>query len=108
APCFRPPWGRLIAVNASTGEFAWEVPLGLTESLPEGKQNTGASNSAGGMATAGRLFFIGSTGDRRFRAFDTRNGDMVWETTLPYTATAIPMTYAVDGKQYVAITAASG
>src|SRR5262249_6662358 len=28
-PCYRPPWGRLIAVNAATGDFAWEVPLGI-------------------------------------------------------------------------------
>ncbi len=107
-PCFRPPWGRLIAVDAKTGDFAWEVPLGITESMPEGKQNTGTSNSAGSMVTAGKLVFIGATGDKRFRAFDSRTGDMVWETTLPYTATANPMTYSVNGKQYVAITAASG
>ena len=37
-PCFRPPWGRLIAVNVNTGDFAWEVPLGVTDTLPEGKR----------------------------------------------------------------------
>ena len=36
-PCFKPPWARLFAVNASTGEIAWEVPLGINEILPEGK-----------------------------------------------------------------------
>jgi quinoprotein glucose dehydrogenase len=46
-PCQRPPWGRLVAVNANTGEIAWETPLGLTEALPEGKQLTGNSGSAG-------------------------------------------------------------
>ena len=46
-PCQRPPWGRLVAVNANTGEIAWQTPLGLTEALPEDKQLTGNSGSAG-------------------------------------------------------------
>lgn len=107
-PCFRPPWGRLIAVNAKTGDFAWEVPLGVTDSLPEGKQNTGAQNTAGGIATAGGLFFIGSTSDSRFRAFDSRTGKELWATKLDHTATAIPITYlGKNQKQYVAIVAAA-
>jgi quinoprotein glucose dehydrogenase len=110
APCFRPPWGRMMAVNAATGEFAWDVPLGVNSFMPEGKQNTGSSNSAGGIATGGGLFFIsGGTSDRIFRAFDSRTGKEVWSTVLPYVATAMPMTYqGNNGKQYVAIVAASG
>ncbi|MGD8341126.1 MAG: PQQ-binding-like beta-propeller repeat protein, partial [Gammaproteobacteria bacterium] len=46
-PCQRPPWGRLNAVDASTGEILWQVPLGLNENLPEGKQLVGNSGSAG-------------------------------------------------------------
>ena len=108
-PCFRPPWSRLIAVNANTGEFAWQVPLGLVESLPEGKQHAGSANSAGPIVTAGGLVFIGATTDSRFRAFDSRTGKELWVAKLPYTATAVPMTYrGKNGKQYVAIIAASG
>src|SRR5215472_5336358 len=108
-PCFRPPWGRLIAVNAATGDFAWEVPLGITESLPPEKQHTGVTNTAGAVATAGGLVFIGSTADNRFRAFDSKTGKELWVTKLDYTATAIPMTYqGKNGKQYVAIVAAAG
>jgi glucose dehydrogenase len=108
-PCFKPPWGRLIAVNASTGDFAWEVPLGVTDSLPEGKRNTGAQNSAGPIATAGGLVFVGATSDSRFRAFDSRTGKELWVTKLDYTASAIPLTYqGNNGKQYVAIVAAVG
>lgn len=108
-PCFRPPWGRLIAVNAKTGEFAWDVPLGISDTLPAEKQHTGANNLAGGIATAGGLFFIGATSDSRFRAFDSRTGKELWVTKLTHTATAIPITYrAKNGKQYVAIVAASG
>ena len=43
-PCFKPPWARLFAVNAHTGDIAWEVPLGIEELLPEGKQNVGSRN----------------------------------------------------------------
>jgi quinoprotein glucose dehydrogenase len=108
-PCFKPPWGRLIAVNANTGDFAWQVPLGVTDTLPEGKRNTGAQNTAGPIATAGGLVFIGSTNDNRFRAFDSRNGKELWTYKLDYTATAIPITYqGKNGKQYVAIVAAAG
>ena len=108
-PCFRPPWGRLTAVDAKTGDFAWQVPLGITESLPVGKQNTGVSNSAGPMVTAGGLVFIGSTSDQRFRAFDSKTGKELWVTKFAHTATANPMTFqGKDGIQYVGIVAASG
>jgi glucose dehydrogenase len=108
-PCMKPPWARLIAVNANTGEFAWQVPLGLVESLPEGKRAAGAASSAGPIVTAGGLVFIGATTDSRFRAFDSKTGKELWVTKLPYTATAVPMTYqGKSGKQYVAIISASG
>ena len=108
-PCQRPPWARLVAVNANTGDIAWQVPLGRNETLPEGKQNVGSPGSGGAIATAGGLVFIGATGDRRFRAFDSRTGKELWSAQLNYNATSVPMTYrARDGKQYVAIVAASG
>jgi glucose dehydrogenase len=108
-PCFKPPWGRLIAVKAATGDFAWEVPLGISEALPPEKQHTGTTNTAGAIATGGGLIFIGSTSDRRFRAFDSKTGKELWTVKLNYVATANPMTYrGKNGKQYVAIVAASG
>ncbi|MEO5742555.1 MAG: PQQ-binding-like beta-propeller repeat protein, partial [Vicinamibacterales bacterium] len=66
-PCQRPPWGTLVAVNASTGDFAWRVPLGITEQLPAGRQNTGRPVLAGPIATGGGLLFVASTDDYRFR-----------------------------------------
>jgi quinoprotein glucose dehydrogenase len=108
-PCYRPPWGRLIAVNASTGDFAWSVPLGVTDTMPPGKQNTGVNNLAGPMATAGGLVFVGATTDSRFRAFDSKTGKELWTQKLEYSATAVPMTFmGKNGKQYVAVVAASG
>jgi quinoprotein glucose dehydrogenase len=94
-----------MAVNASTGEFAWQVPLGVTDSLPEGKRNTGAQNSAGPIATAGGLVFIGAAMDDYLRAFDARTGKELWRGRLPAGGQATPMTYVWKGRQYVVIAA---
>jgi len=108
-PCQKPPWSSLVAVNANTGEIAWQSPLGLNESLPEGKRNAGAPGSGGPMVTAGGLVFIGATTDRRFRAFESKTGKELWATKLDYNVTAVPVTYqGRNGKQYVAVVAASG
>jgi len=108
-PCIRPPWGRLLAVDANTGEIAWQTPLGVTDDLPAGKQATGRNNTFGGpIATAGGLVFIGATDDRRFRAFDSKTGKEVWSVQLEYSAQAVPITYrGRDGRQYVAVVAAN-
>ena len=107
-PCIKPPWERLFAVNANTGEIAWQVPLGVTDFLPPEKRNTGRSGAfAGPIATAGGLVFIGATSDARFRAFDSKTGKELWTKQLDYSATANPITYqGKSGKQYVAIVSA--
>jgi glucose dehydrogenase len=109
-PCVKPPWERLFAVNANTGDIAWQVPLGITEGLPEAKQHTGRAGAfAGPIATAGGLVFIGATSDNRFRAFDSKTGKELWTTKLDYAATAVPISYqGKNGKQYVAVVAAGG
>ncbi len=108
-PCQKPPWGRLTAVNAATGDFVWQVPLGVTDELPQGKQHTGRIGAGGPISTAGGLIFIGATNDRRFRAIDSKTGRQLWEVRLPGTASAVPITYqGKNGKQYVAVTYANG
>ena len=97
-----------MAVNAATGEFVWRVPLGINDNMPEGKKNAGSPGFGGPMVTAGGLVFIGATRDRRFRAFDSKNGKELWSVQLNYNVTAIPISYqGKDGKQYVAVTAAT-
>jgi quinoprotein glucose dehydrogenase len=108
-PCQQPPWGELAAVNVNTGEIAWKVTLGVTDSLPEGKRNTGRPGNGGTIATAGGLVFVGATDDARFRAFDAKDGKELWTVKLPGAAEATPITYqGADGKQYVVITASGG
>jgi quinoprotein glucose dehydrogenase len=106
-PCQRPPWGRLSAVNANTGEIAWQVTVGVTDELPEGKRNTGKTGNSGPSVTAGGLVFLGTTNDGRFRAFDAKTGNTLSETKFEYSAGAIPITFqGKNGKQYVAVMAA--
>ena len=108
-PCQQPPWGQLTAVNVNTGEFVWRVPLGVTDSLPAGKQNTGRPGNGGTMATASGLVFVGATDDARFRAFDGKTGKELWTVKLGGAAEATPMTYqGRDGRQYVVIAATGG
>jgi quinoprotein glucose dehydrogenase len=103
APCQKPPWGRLWAVNANTGDIAWVTTLGLNEALPPGKQSVGGSGSAGPIVTAGGLVFIGATNDRRFRAFDSKTGKEVLAFKLDQAVNANPLSYqGKNGKQYVA------
>ena len=105
-PCQKPPWGKLIAVNANTGDIAWETVSGITEGLPADKQDTGNGSSAGPIATAGGLVFDGSTTDSRIRAYDSKTGKELWVAKMAKNGSADPMTYqGKDGKQYVAIVA---
>jgi glucose dehydrogenase len=104
-PCQRPPWAELMAVNAATGDIAWRVPLGTSDELEaKGLHNVGAFGQGGPVATAGGLVFIAGTNDKRFRAFDSRTGKMLWETKLDSEGHTSPMTYrGRNGKQYVVI-----
>ena len=102
-PCGPPPWGELVAVNVSKGTIAWRRPLGTTDSLPEGKRDTGRLSSGAPIATASGLAFFGSTDENKLRAFDTRTGKLLWTAALPAAIYGSTMTYrGKSGRQYVA------
>ena len=108
-PCNQPPWGEMVAVNVNTGDIAWRVPIGMTESLPADKQNTGRPGQGGSISTAGGLLFVGATDDNRFRALDARTGKELWTVKLNASAESVPSTYlGADGKQYVVVAATGG
>jgi quinoprotein glucose dehydrogenase len=109
-PAVAPPWGTLSAINLNTGDFAWQIPLGeYPELAAQGLRNTGTENYGGPVVTAGGLVFIGATNfDKKFRAFDKRSGELLWETTLPFSGNATPATYEVNGRQFVVIAAGGG
>ena len=109
-PAVLPPWGTLNAINLNTGEYAWKIPLGEYPDLAaKGQNNTGTENYGGPIVTAGGLVFIGATNfDKKFRAFDKSTGELLWETTLPFAGNATPVTYEVNGHQFVVIAAGGG
>lgn len=109
-PAVQPPWGTLNAINLNTGEYAWKIPLGeFPELAAKGLKDTGTDNYGGPIVTAGGLLFIGATNyDKKFRAFDKSTGELLWETTLPFSGNATPITYELNGKQYIVIAAGGG
>jgi quinoprotein glucose dehydrogenase len=109
-PAIAPPWGTLNAIDLKTGEYLWKINLGeFPELAAQGMTNTGSENYGGPIVTAGGLLFIGATNfDKKFRAFDKSTGELLWQTTLPFAGNATPITYAVNGRQYVVIAAGGG
>ncbi|MBJ83668.1 MAG: hypothetical protein CL462_12275 [Acidimicrobiaceae bacterium] len=101
-----PPWGTLNSIDLATGEIDWQIPFGdypETEGL-----GFGAENYGGPVVTASGLIFIGATPDRKFRAYDVRDGEVLWEAELSAAGFATPAMYSVDGQQYVVIAAGGG
>jgi quinoprotein glucose dehydrogenase len=103
-PATKPPWGTLNAIDLNTGEYLWRVPLGEYPALAaKGVPVTGTESYGGPLVTAGGLLFIAGTRDNKIRAFDKKTGKLVWEYLLPTGAFATPITYSVDGRQFIAI-----
>ncbi len=103
APCTPPPWGELVAVSLEDGSVKWRVPLGsIEDKLPiPFEWNLGTPNLGGPVVTAGGVVFIAATMDNVIRAFDVRNGKMLWRDKLPAGGQATPMTYTVNGRQFL-------
>ena len=108
-PAVKPPWGTLNAIDLTTGEYVWTVPLGeLPELTERGIPKTGTENYGGPVVTDGGLIFIGASKDEHFRAFDRATGEELWKAKLPAGGYATPATYEVDGNQFVVIAAGGG
>jgi quinoprotein glucose dehydrogenase len=103
-PAIKPPWGALNAIDLSTGEYVWQIPVG-NDSLLAKKygQPTGLTGSPGPMVTAGGLVFIAGGKDNKLSAFDKDSGKLLWEMVLPARGSSTPCTWLRNGKQYVAL-----
>ena len=86
--------GKIGAYNVDTMEEVWS-------------HQQRASFHTGTMSTAGDLVFVGDL-DRRFKALNARTGKLLWETRLGTSVQGHPVSFAIDGKQYIAVTSAVG
>jgi quinoprotein glucose dehydrogenase len=100
-PCNTPPWGTTEAVDLFTGKIVWNVALGTL--IPG--QSTGAINLGGPMMTGSGMVFTSATIEPVLHAFDSESGKELWKYDLPAAAQATPMTYTLNGRQYLVIAA---
>lgn len=122
-PLWKPPYGRITAIDLNTGDHQWMVPMGnldhprvrslglppvgrptrghalLTKTLLIiGQEGTTQRAEAGPSAASGF-----ETRDSTLRAYDKKTGKVVGEVALPRKATSAPMTYMMNGKQYIVV-----
>ena len=117
-PLVKPPWGRITAIDLNSGEHVWMVP---NADAPESVKDhpllegvtlprTGRPDRSGLIVTKTLLFagegsgFLGAgpgAGGRMFRAYDKHSGEIISELELPANQSGVPLTYMVNGKQYV-------
>ena len=108
-PGSKPPWGTFAAVDLNAGTIRWQVPIGdYPNARALGLSGLGAENYGGPVLTASGLLFIAATPDARIRAFDKRDGAVLWEAELPAAGFATPAVYEAGGRQYVVVAAGGG
>ncbi|HEY9183211.1 MAG TPA: PQQ-binding-like beta-propeller repeat protein, partial [Gammaproteobacteria bacterium] len=100
-----PPWSQITAYDLNKGTILWQVPDGDVASLAaRGITGTGSHAPRGGVvATGGGLLFIGTSSDRKLRAYDADTGAVLWSYDLPAATEGVPAVYSVNGRQYLAI-----
>lgn len=110
-PCKQPPYGGIRAIELRSGRTLWDRPFGdarangpfgFPSMLPV---EIGTPNNGGSVVTAGGLIFIAATTDNLIRAIDIETGETLWRDTLPGGGQATPMTFEMNGRQYLVIMA---
>ena len=118
-PLFKPPWGRITALDLNVGEIAWQVPNGdAPEYVQEHPALEGVDvgrtgrQDRGGLLVTRTLLFAGEgggmyaargSGGTMLRAHDKATGEVVAEIELPANQTGLPMTYMHEGRQFVVV-----
>ena len=109
--CNAPPYGMITAIDLKAHKVLWQHPFGsarangpwgIATHLPV---TIGTPNNGGSLMTASGLAFIGAATDNQLHAIDLKTGKTLWTDVLPGGGQANAMTYAVNGRQYVAIMA---
>jgi quinoprotein glucose dehydrogenase len=107
--CTQPPYGGIRAIDLATGETVWDRPFGqarnngpfgLPTFLP---LDIGTPNNGGPIITAGGLIFVAATTDDLIHAIDIQTGETVWTDSLPGGGQTTPISYEIDGRQYIVI-----
>ena len=122
-PMFKPPYGRLTAIDLNQGDIVWQVPNGQGPRDHPAIRDLdlpwlGQPGRASVLVTKSLLFlgeggntgvsalpqWYGGPGGKMFRAYDKASGEVVWETELPGGTSGAPMTYMFNGRQYIIAT----
>ena len=114
-PLLKPPYGHLTALDLNRGEIVWHVPFGDDARLrahPALKgvklpEKLGAAGVQGAIVTKSGLLFVGG-GDTALHAVDVKSGADLWTHAFPHRTSGTPMTYSLNGKQYVVIATGNG
>ena len=108
SPCTKPPWGNLVAMDLGKGEIIWKKPLGTIEDVAPAivpNFEVGTPLAGGAIITGSGLIFVGAAADDYLRAIDLNTGEELWKGRLPAGGQATPMTYELNGRQFVVIAA---
>src|SRR5215468_9981188 len=123
-PIIKPPWGRITAINLNTGEHAWMVPNGhAPDYVKNNPALKGIDLSQAGnperapLLVTKTLLFSGdgaglfssgpNGGGPLFRALDKKTGATIFEMELPGNETGLPMTYMMNGRQFIVVATGS-
>ncbi|HJP51075.1 MAG TPA: pyrroloquinoline quinone-dependent dehydrogenase [Pseudomonadales bacterium] len=119
-PITKPPYGRISALNLNTGEYEWVVPngegkalrekitaLGIPDPGPVGL-NLFTTGITPPLLTKSLLIMALIDGEPILRAWDKATGEIVGEVILPARTMGAPMTYMINGKQYISVAAMAG
>ncbi|MCF1471108.1 glucose/quinate/shikimate family membrane-bound PQQ-dependent dehydrogenase [Agrobacterium vitis] len=106
-PCQAPPWGTVAAVDLKTGKIAYQHRNGTVHDMTPLPLpfKVGVPGIGGPMITKGGVAFLGAAVDNYLRAYDLATGKVLWEGRLPAGGQATPMSYDLNGKQYVVMVA---
>ena len=109
-PCQQPPWGTVAAVDLRTGKTAWQHRNGTIADLAPLPLpwRMGVPGIGGPMITAGGVAFLGAAVDNYFRAYDLRDGTVLWESRLPAGGQATPMSYRNSAGEQIVVLVAGG